>query len=219
VELGDERQCVRIAKQIPGPAARPTAARSRELHTALAAPFASASNRREGPGGLTVRAVAAEAGIAPMGVYNHLGGKDGLIEALLTRGFDRLRAAVEPGDEPDMLDRLRNAQLRYREFALANPHLYALMFENAVPHERSSPAFSEHAAAAFTALVHNVELAAATGAITAPEPRAAAQQIWSAVHGAVTLELKRLVQVPDPEAAFRALISTLLRGMAQTRAS
>jgi AcrR family transcriptional regulator len=174
---------------------------------------------REGPAGLTVRAVAAEAGIAPMGVYNHLGGKDGLIEALLTRGFDRLRAAVEPGDEPDMLDRLSNSQRRYRDFALANPHLYAMMFENAVPHKRSSPAFSEHAAAAFTVLVRNIELAAATGAITAPEPRAAAQQIWSAVHGAVTLELKELLQVPDPDAAFRALVSTLLRGLAQTRAS
>src|ERR1700679_1313897 len=101
---------------------------------------------REGLGGLTVRAVATEAGIAPMGVYNHLGGKDGLIEALLTRGFDRLRAAVEPGDESDVLDRLRKAQLRYREFALANPHLYAMMFENAVPHKRSLPAFSKHVA-------------------------------------------------------------------------
>jgi hypothetical protein len=89
-----------------------------------------------------------------------------------------------------------------------------MMFENAVPHKRSLPAFSEHAAAAFTALVHNIELAAATGAITAPEPRKAAQQIWSAVHGAVTLELKGLVQVPDPEAAFLALVSTLLRGLA-----
>ncbi len=169
---------------------------------------------REGPGGLTVRAVATEAGIAPMGVYNHLGGKDGLIEAMLARGFDRLRAAVEPGDEPDMLDRLRNAQLRYRAFALANPYLYAMMFENAVPHERPSPAYSDHAAAAFTALVHNIELASAAGAITVPEPRAAAQHIWSAVHGAVTLELKGLIQVPDPEAAFRALVTTLLRGLA-----
>ena len=169
---------------------------------------------REGPGGLTVRAVATEADIAPMGVYNHLGGKDGLIEALLVRGFDRLRAAVEPGDEPDMLDRLTNSQRRYRDFALANPHLYAMMFENTLPHERS-PAFSEHAAAAFTALVRNIELAAATGAITAPEPRVAAQQIWSAVHGAVTLELKGLIQVPDPEPAFLALVSTLLRGLAQ----
>jgi AcrR family transcriptional regulator len=174
---------------------------------------------REGPDGLTVRAVATQADIAPMGVYNHLGGKDGLIEALLIRGFDRLRAAVEPGDEPDMLARLANSQHRYRDFALTNPHLYAMMFENAVPHKRSSPAFSEHAAAAFTALVRNIELAAATGAITAPEPRAAAQQIWSAVHGAVTLELKGLLQVPDPEAAFLALVSTLLRGLAQTPAS
>src|ERR1700679_978883 len=171
---------------------------------------------REGPGGLTVRAVATEAGMSHMGVYNHLGGKDGLIEALLTRGFDRLRAAVEPGDEPDMLARLTNSQRRYRDFALTNPHLYAMMFENAVPHKRPSPAYSDHAAAAFTALVRNIELAAATGAITAPEPRAAAQQIWSAVHSAVTLELKGLLQVPDPEAAFRELVSTLLRGRAQT---
>src|SRR6201985_3044079 len=64
---------------------------------------------RDGPSGLTVRAVAAEAGIAPMGVYNRLGGKDGLVDALLIRGFDRLRLALEeamaaPG-EPAMRGR------------------------------------------------------------------------------------------------------------------
>src|ERR1700677_2028787 len=53
---------------------------------------------REGPGGLTVRAVATEAGIAPMGVYNRLGGKEGLVDALLIRGFDRLPAG--PGGPP-----------------------------------------------------------------------------------------------------------------------
>src|ERR1700685_2488455 len=61
---------------------------------------------RDGPSGLTVRAVAAEAGIAPMGVYNRLGGKDGLVDALLIRGFDLLRAAVAGGGEPDPLRRL-----------------------------------------------------------------------------------------------------------------
>ena len=30
-----------------------------------------------------------------MGVYNRLGGKDGLVDALLIKGFDRLRAAVD----------------------------------------------------------------------------------------------------------------------------
>src|ERR1700743_182397 len=80
---------------------------------------------REGPGGLTVRAVAAEAGIAPMGVYNRLGGKDGLIDALLIRGFDMLRAFCDAASGPDATARFYDCGRRYREFALANPHFYA----------------------------------------------------------------------------------------------
>ncbi len=46
---------------------------------------------REGPAGVTVRAVAAEAGVAPMGVYNRFGGKDGLVSAILVaRAFELL---------------------------------------------------------------------------------------------------------------------------------
>src|SRR5438552_5797210 len=152
---------------------------------------------RDGPGGLTVRAVAAEAGIAPMGVYNRLGGKDGLVDALLIRGFDRLRESVSAGQEADMLERLRACGGRYRQFALANPHFYAIMFEDAIPHEHDSPEVGEHAAAAFGALVRNVELAAAAGGIVAPDAQEVAQQIWSSVHGAVALELKALVLTAD----------------------
>jgi len=106
----------------------PSAEVERELLSAAEAVLV-----RDGPGGLTVRAVAAEAGIAPMGVYNRLGGKDGLVDALLIKGFDRLRAAIESPDDPDMRTRLRDGGLRYREFALANPHFYAIMFEDAIP--------------------------------------------------------------------------------------
>jgi AcrR family transcriptional regulator len=168
----------------------------------------------DGPGGVTVRAVAARAGIAPMGVYNRLGGKEGLLDALLIIGFDRLRAAIESADEPDMLERLRACGVRYREFALGNPHFYAIMFEDAIPHERASASVAEHAAAAFGALVRNVAAAAATGQIVASDPREVAQQIWSTVHGAVALELKALIQTPDPEATYRAAAETMLRGLA-----
>src|SRR5579864_7216683 len=75
---------------------------------------------RDGPGAVTVRAVAAQAGIAPMGVYNRLGGKDGLVAALLVRGFDGLRAALSASDEPDLRERLRDLCQRYRRFALTN---------------------------------------------------------------------------------------------------
>ncbi len=169
---------------------------------------------RDGPAALTVRAVAAQAGIAPMSVYNRLGGKDGLVDALLIRGFDRLRAAIESGDEPDMAARLRNCGLRYRRFALANPHFYAIMFEDAIPHDHDSPEVEEHAHAAFGALVRTVELAAAAGLLAAAEPLEAAQQIWSGVHGAVALELKGLVLTPDPAVTYATFLETLIRGLA-----
>ena len=40
----------------------------------------------EGPEALSVRRVAAEAGVAPMGVYNHFeGGKNGVVDAIFRR--------------------------------------------------------------------------------------------------------------------------------------
>jgi AcrR family transcriptional regulator len=173
---------------------------------------------REGPGGLTVRAVAAEAGIAPMGVYNRLGGKDGLVDELLIRGFDRLRAAMEAATdtaaERGMRARFVACGLSYRTFALANPHFYAIMFEAATLTEHDNPVVGEHALATFGALVRIVELAGAAGVIAAPDPLEVAQQIWSAVHGAVALELKGLVLTPDPEYTYRTFLDTLIRGLA-----
>ena len=187
----------------------PSAEVERELLSAAEAVLV-----RDGPGGLTVRAVAAEAGIAPMGVYNRLGGKDGLVDALLIKGFDRLRAAIDSASDPDVRTRLRDGGLRYREFALANPHFYAIMFEDAIPREHQSAEVEEHARACFGALVRAVEMASAAGVIAAPDPLEAAQQIWSAVHGAVALELKGLVLTEDPAATYGAFLDTVIRGLA-----
>ena len=173
---------------------------------------------RDGPGGLTVRAVAAEAGIAPMGVYNRLGGKDGLVDALLIKGFDRLRAAVDAAindtAEPSMRARLLACGRNYRRFALENPHFYAIMFEGSFPGEHDNEEVSEHARAAFGALVRAVELAAAARELDAPDPVEAAQQIWSAVHGAAGLELRGLVLTPDPQYTYQLMLTTVIRGLA-----
>jgi AcrR family transcriptional regulator len=169
---------------------------------------------RDGPGALTVRAVAAEAGIAPMGVYNRLGGKDGLVDALLIMGFDRLRAAIEAGRESDIRVRLVSCGLRYRQFGLANPHFYKIMFGGVIKRDVHSEVVEEHARAAFAALVRLVELAAAAGVVSAPDAVEVAQQIWSAVHGAVSLELDGLVLTPYPEATYAAFMETVIRGLA-----
>jgi AcrR family transcriptional regulator len=173
---------------------------------------------REGPGGLTVRAVASEAGIAPMGVYSRLGGKDGLVDALLIKGFDRLgaymAAAVADAAQPSMHGRFVGCGMSYRQFALDNPHFYAIMFQDAIPRDHENAEVEEHAHAAFGGLVRIVELGAAAGVIAAPDPVEAAQQIWSAVHGAVALELSGLVLTPDPLRTYLDLLETVIRGLA-----
>ena len=40
-----------------------------------------------------------------------------------------------------------------------------------------------------------------------------AQQIWSALHGAVSLELLGIGFAEDPDAAFEAMLDALLAGM------
>src|ERR1700756_4345402 len=101
--------CMSEAGAAPARRSRtPSADVERELRAAAEAVLV-----REGPGGGTIRAVAAEAGVAPMGVYNRLGGKDGLVDVLLIKGFDRLREAIEAGTEPDMGARLRSCGVRY----------------------------------------------------------------------------------------------------------
>jgi AcrR family transcriptional regulator len=177
---------------------------------------------RDGPSGLIVRAVAAEAGTAQMSVYNRFGGRNGLVNALLIIGFERLRAAMETAasgpavasDKPDMLARLRDCGLRYRDFALANRHFYAIMFEDAIPHEFDSPQVWERARDAVDVFIRLVEMTALSGQIAAPDARDVAQRIWSSVHGAVGLELKGIVLTADPAATYEAMLDTIFRGLA-----
>src|ERR1700733_11900840 len=69
----------------------------------------------EGPDGLSVRRIAAAAGVAPMGVYNHFESNSGTIEALYIQGFERLGAAMrDMAQVADPSDALLEGARRYR---------------------------------------------------------------------------------------------------------
>jgi AcrR family transcriptional regulator len=190
-----------------------TRTRSRDVHAALV-DAAEAVLLREGPAALTVRAVAQEAGVAPMGVYNRFGSKDGLLEALLVRGFTLFREALLAGREADPMSRMRACGGRYREFALTHPRYYELMFSYDAPLARQSVELQEAGAAAFGVLVDEVSAAMAAGAIAEGDPREVAQLVWSALHGAVALELGARTMAADPAASYRALLDLVLGGLA-----
>jgi len=171
---------------------------------------------RDGPGAVTVRAVAIEAGVAPMGVYNRFGGKDGLVDALLTRGFIGLRDAVAARGEADPIERLRGSGIRYRAFAVANPAHYLAMFDDAIHQDVQSPQVMPYARASFDELVGHVRYAMVGGVLADRDPEEVAQQIWSTVHGAVQLEIKGMLQVPDADRSYHDLLDTVLRGLGRS---
>lgn len=101
--------------------AQPTAVRIAQAARALL--------EEEGESAVTMRRVAAAAGITAMAVYRHYADRDALLNALADEGFeelDRRFAAVSlSGSLDSRLDQLLAANL---DFALGHPRLFELMF-------------------------------------------------------------------------------------------
>src|SRR6185436_13872879 len=88
---------------------------------------------KEGPGALTVRRIAAAAGMSTMNVYSRFGGKDGVLDELFIDGFRRM--GEEMGETPmsdDPAADLLSCGRSYRRFAKRNPTYYSLMFDRVV---------------------------------------------------------------------------------------
>src|SRR5260370_13179898 len=131
--------------------------------------------------------MAAEAGVAAMGVYNRFGGKAGVLDALTARGFDQLAAILDAIEETEPLEALAEAARRYRRFAKEHPSLYGLMFDRAIPGWQPSPKAVSHAAESFSRLVGYVARAMAARAIAPADAPEIAQRLWSASHRAAPL--------------------------------
>lgn len=161
----------------------------------------------KGPTGLTIRAVATAAGVAPMGVYNHFDGKEGLLNAVVSDGYREFAATIAATDDaPD--ERLANAGRGYRRFALANPTLYSLMFSKECRPD------DEVAANAFLTLTEIVRYGQTGGIIRTGDPHAIALNIWSCVHGAMSLELgASMPEFVDGDTNYEGVIALIARGL------
>jgi AcrR family transcriptional regulator len=162
--------------------------------------------------GVTVRAVAAEANVAPMGVYNRFSNKAGLVAALMARAFDDLADAMK-ADDPDPIARLRASSAGYRDFALAHPERYRMMFFGGFVPTESPLDLRAHGRSAFAVIVDAISYGIEQGSIGPTDARPAAQQLWSAMHGAIALELAGLGFVDDHQSVYAGLIEVILTGM------
>jgi AcrR family transcriptional regulator len=169
----------------------------------------------EGPGGLTVRRIAAAAGMSTMNVYSRFGGKDGVLDELYTDGFRRLGEAIEAArDTDDPGGDLRRCAELYRSFAREHPTYYSLMFDRVVPEFEPSAAAQEIAIGTLVKLQHRVERAMAAGAIRPGESFAVATALWACMHGLVSLEARAGTGEFDWDAVSDIALDALNRGLA-----
>jgi len=174
----------------------------------------------DGPSALTVRGLAAEAGIAPMGIYNHFGDKNGVIDAVFRRGFEQLTRSVSVGlTADDPIKGLRAGLIAYRKFALEHRTTYAVMFLREVPNFIPTDESLVIAAGSFDVLIRGVERAIRASQLRTGDAQEIAQQLWAATHGAVALELIDMCLVDDMESTYTRLVSTMIDGLRPIRAA
>ena len=150
-----------------------------------------------GSSGIKVRTVAAAAGVSTMAVYSHFGGVPELTQAVIEDGFRALDTAfadVPFGDDP-VADAAALA-LTCRRIAHGNPHLYDLMFGLATRATyrplicidrptTATPGFG----AAYAHVLGVCHRLVESGRVGSHDPAVVAAQLWSLVHGFITLEL------------------------------
>jgi AcrR family transcriptional regulator len=143
---------------------------------------------RDGLAGLTLRAVAREAGVSHAAPTHHFGDLTGLLSELAAIGFRMFNVAMVAARDSEtlpMMKALANAKA-YVAYAQAHPGMYSLMFRN----ERidmTRPSLHEAASTAFQGLANS---AGASGAETLSLDQAAViARNWSLVHGFTMLLL------------------------------
>ena len=107
---------------------------------------------------------------------------------------------------------LRGGHL-YRALALEHPTTYSVMFLKSVPGFEPSDASHEAAIRSFDGLVACVTRGLDSGVLRPGDPVEIATQWWSAMHGAVALELAGIGFVEDRDQLYEQLLATMLTGL------
>ncbi|MGE0792252.1 MAG: TetR/AcrR family transcriptional regulator [Sandaracinaceae bacterium] len=185
----------------------------------------------EGLAGMSLRKVAACAGVSAPAIYRHFDSKEDLLWAVCEQGHELFARYLARGlKAPTALERLRQTGFGYLAFAMEHRHYYTIMFVAPPEHLGFDDLERQNANAGsvtFQMLVDRVRECIAAGVLRDDDPEALAIAIWAYVHGLVTLYYRvpsdpKLAQLAMPavstferfEALYTSSLDALLAGLA-----
>jgi AcrR family transcriptional regulator len=175
---------------------------------------------RDGLAGLTLRAVARDAGVSHAAPTHHFKDLTGLVSELAAIGFTRFNVTMKAaGEQPGTpVERAMARARAYVAYAQANPGMYGLMFRT----ERldySRPSLHHAAEASFAGLAGSVAPGSAEQPAGEPQlsldQAAAIARAWSLVHGYTMLlldgRLADILRRSPPGTTAESLLEAMLR--------
>ena len=170
--------------------------------------------RSEGVHGLRVRSIAALAGCSTTGVYTWFGGKDGLLRALYTDGFERFTLALAGVPTTGGRDELSELARAYRCWSVENPTHYRLMFGGLVPGLVGEASLDGVGLSSFDILVDAVQRSIDGGDLVPGDATGIAYHLWAGIHGYIDLAANRpMTMIGGDDELFERGLVRLLDGL------
>jgi AcrR family transcriptional regulator len=145
----------------------------------------------EGSAALSMRTLASKLGIKAPSLYDHVKNRDEIIALLQTRALEQFGQGFAAAG-----DSVREKVLFYREWALANPNIYPVVFQQFLQRELITPGLESRVLA---------QVVAAAGG-----SHIQARAMWAHLHGLVDLQLQnRLPADADTDATWEHAIRTI----------
>lgn len=167
--------------------------------------------------GATIRKIADEVGLSSTALYMHFSEKSEILHEICREAFEALQATNDEASTearpPER--RLRGMIEAYIRFGFDNPNAYRLVYMTRPAEARggATNAARELGASLFGSFQSVVEEVAAAGRLKG-EPKAAAQAIWAAGHGLVSLMItKTYFDWIDRERLTQTLLDALFEGL------
>ena len=160
---------------------------------------AQAVLEKEGPGALTVRAIASRAGISTMAVYSRFGCKAKILEALYLRGFELLREELEKVPaSPSSVQDITELAFRLPAVRSRQPGPLRIHVRAPAPRIRSRPSSRARKGCEppSTSSSTGSSLSSTSRWVVSANRVLVSYLIWSAVHGELSLELTQSVRTP-----------------------
>lgn len=143
---------------------------------------------REGVAGLSIRKIAKEAGLSPMGLYRHFADKEALINALMAHGFVAWEARVAKIDHDDPVGWLAAFMEAFLTFSLEEPHLFDAAFFLKASQARQFPDdFAARRSPSLSMAMARIDEAKAMGGLGGGAALNIALTMWAIGQGLISL--------------------------------